>query len=46
MRTILKISIQDCRKIILLIFLNKNDSDLLNECEVLKNDTDRLNLEF
>ena len=29
-----------------IIFLNKNDSDLLNECEFLKNDNNRLNLEF
>ena len=31
---------------VLLIFLIKNDSDLLNECGFLKNDINRLNLEI
>ena len=30
-------SITDYRKIVLLLFLIKNDSDLLNECGFLKN---------
>ena len=34
------------RKIVLLIFLTKNNSDLLNEGGLLKNDINRLNLEF
>ena len=39
-------SIPDYRKIVLLLFLFKNDVDLLNECGYLKNDFNRLNLEF
>ena len=38
-------SIPDCRKVVLIIFLIKNDSDL-NECGFLKNDNNRLSLEF
>ena len=39
-------SIQGYRKIKLLISLNKNDSDLLNECGFFKNDINRSILEF
>ena len=39
-------SMPDCRKILLLVFLIENDVDLLNEYGYLKNDTNRLNLEF
>ena len=39
-------SISDYRKIVLLIFLNKNDDDLLTECRIVKSDIERLNLEF
>ena len=31
-------SIPDYRKVVLLMFLKKNDSDLLNECGFMKND--------
>ena len=36
----------DSRKIVLLIFLIENDSDLLIEYGFLKNDINRLSLEF
>ena len=39
-------SIQDYKKIILLIFLIQNDKNLLEETAFKKNDIDRLNLEF
>ena len=39
-------SVPDYRKIVLLIFLIKNDVDLLNECGCLKIDASRFNLEF
>ena len=39
-------SIHDYRKIVLLIFLIKNDEDLLTECGFLKDDIIRLNLAF
>ena len=39
-------SIHDYRKIVLLIFLIKNDSDLLTECGFSENDINLLNLEF
>ena len=39
-------SIPDCRKIALLMFLIKNDNDLLNECGFLKNTIYSLNREF
>ena len=39
-------SITDFRKIVLLMFLIKNDNDLLTECGFLKDDINRLNLEF
>ena len=39
-------SIPDFRKIVLLLFLFKNDNDLLTECGFLKDDINRLNLEF
>ena len=39
-------SIPDYRKIVLLMFLIKNDSDLLNECGFLKNDISSLKKEF
>ena len=39
-------SIPTYKKIVLLIFFIKNDVDLLNECEFLKNDINRLNNEF
>ena len=39
-------SIPDYRKIVLLMFLTKNDVDLLNECGYIKNDINRLNLAF
>ena len=40
-------SIPDYRKKkLLIIFLIKNDEDLLNECGYLKNGNNRLNLEF
>ena len=39
-------SFPDYRKIVLLMFLIKNDNDLLTECPFLKDDIDRLNLEF
>ena len=39
-------SIPDYRKTVLLMFLIKNDDDLLNECGYLKNDINRLKLEF
>ena len=38
-------SIPEDGKIVLLMFLIKNDVDLLNECEVLKSDINRLCLE-
>ena len=38
--------IDDYRKIVLLIFLIKNDNDLLTECGFLKDDINRLNKEF
>ena len=39
-------SIDDYRKIVLLIFLIKNDNDLLTESGFLKDDINRLNKEF
>ena len=39
-------SIPDYRKIVLLMFLIKNDVDLLTECGFLKIDNNRLCLEF
>ena len=39
-------SIPDYRKIVLLTLLIKYGSDLLNECGFLKNDINRLSLEF
>ena len=39
-------SITQYRKNILLIFLFKNDNDLLTECEFLKNDVNLLRKEF
>ena len=39
-------SITDYRKIVFLMFLNKNDNDLLTECGFLKDDFHRLILEF
>ena len=39
-------SIQDYRKIVLLIFLNQNDKNLLKEIGFSKNDINLLNLEF
>ena len=39
-------SIQDYRKIVLLIFLIQNDKNLLKEIGFSKNDNDLLNLEF
>ena len=39
-------SIPDYGKIVLLMFLIKNDVDLLNECGYLKNDINRQNIEF
>ena len=38
--------IPDNRKLVLLMFLNKNDFDLLNESGYLKNDNNCLNWEF
>ena len=39
-------SIPDYRKIVLLLFLVKSDSDLLNDCRFLKNDVGRVTLKF
>ena len=39
-------SIPDYRKIVLLMFLIKNNEDLLKECGFLKSDIIRSNLEF
>ena len=39
-------SIPDYRKLALLMFLIKNDENLLTECGFLKNDNNRLCLEF
>ena len=39
-------SIPDYRKIVLLMFLIKNDENLIKECGFLKSDINRLNLEF
>ena len=39
-------SIHDYRKIVLLMFLIKNDNDLLTECGFLKGDINRLCREF
>ena len=39
-------SIPNYRKIVLLLFLIKNDVDLLNECGFPKHDINRLNNEF
>ena len=39
-------SIPDNRKIVLLMFLIKNDNALLTECGFLKNDINRQNLDF
>ena len=39
-------SIRDYRKIVLLIFLIQNDKFLLKEIGFIKNDINRLNLEF
>ena len=39
-------SIQDYKKIVLLIFLIQNDKNLLNEIGFSKNDINRLNIEF
>ena len=39
-------SIPDYRKIVIVTFLIKNDSDLSNDCGFLKNDINCSNLEF
>ena len=39
-------SIPDYKKIVSLIFVIKNDDDLLTECGFVKSDTERLSLEF
>ena len=39
-------SIPDCRKIVLLMFMIKNDIDFLTECGFLEKDINRLCLEF
>ena len=39
-------SIQDYKKIVLLIILIQNDKNLLNEVGFSKNDINRLNIEF
>ena len=39
-------SIPDYRKIVLTMFLIQNVKDLLKECGVLKNDNNRLKIEF
>ena len=39
-------SIPDYRKIVFLLFLNKNDKDLLREVGFSERDINRLNLEF
>ena len=39
-------SILDYRKIVLLLFLFKDDVDFLQECGFLKSDIERLTLEF
>ena len=39
-------SFLDYRKIVLLTFLIKNDKDSITECGFLKDDINRLNLEF
>ena len=39
-------SIPEYRKIVLLMFLIKNDENILEECGFLKNDITRLCLEF
>ena len=39
-------SISDSRKIVLSVYLIKNDRDLLHECGFVKRDIDRLCLEF
>ena len=39
-------SIKDYRKIVLLIFLNKDDTNLLKEIDFSKNDINLLSLEF
>ena len=39
-------SIPDYRKIVLLMFLFKNNDDLLSECGILKSDINRLCLGF
>ena len=39
-------SLPDFRKIVLLMFLIKNDSELIKECGRLKSDINRLCLEF
>ena len=39
-------SIPDYRKIVIIMFLIKNDDDLIQECGYLKNDINRLCLEF
>ena len=39
-------SLDDYRKLVILMFLIKNDSDLFKECGFLKSDINRLSLEF
>ena len=39
-------SIPDCRKIVLLMFLSKNNVALSNECGFIKSDINRLCTEF
>ena len=39
-------SIEDYRKIVLIMFLIKNDNDLLTECGFLKDDINRLRKKF
>ena len=39
-------SIEEYRKIVLIMFLIKNDNDLITECGFLKNDINCLNKEF
>ena len=38
--------IEDYRQIVFLIYLIKNDSDLLKECGILKSEFTRLSLDF
>ena len=39
-------SVPDYRKKVLLMFLIKNDVDLINACGFLRNDINRLNIQF